>query len=77
MMAKVRGFRIYTVVQVWRGIAAGAKSFPDLSRAQQYMRRAQGRRNPLEDDVQLFEGTIRLVSPARRPAHRAKGAEET
>ncbi len=76
-MTKVRGFRIYTVVEVWRGIAAGAKSFPDLSRAQQYMRRVQGRRNLLEDDVQLFENTISLVSPTRRAAHRARGAEQT
>lgn len=56
--------RIYTVVEVWRGIAVGAKNFGDLRDAHNYVRRLERRCNLLEDDVRLFEGRVRL--PQRR-----------
>ena len=77
MIQNVEGLRIYTVVEVWRGIAAGAKSFVDLGRAQEYMRRAQARRNLQDDDVQLFEDTVRVIPPARRATRHARAAERT
>lgn len=46
---------IYTVVEVWRGIAASAKSFRRLRNAQKHLQRLRRQRNLLEDDVQLFE----------------------
>jgi hypothetical protein len=60
---KVR-FPVYTVVRVWRGIAAGATNFLDLRRAQRYMRRLQ-LRNSQDDDVQLFEGALSVPSRGR------------
>ncbi len=71
-MEKQKGLRIYTVVEVWRGIAAGAKSFVDLNLAERYMRRVQARRSPQEDDVQLFETTLKLATPPGRLGRRER-----
>jgi hypothetical protein len=54
--------RIYTVVEVWRGLAVGAKNFRQLSDAQRYLQRLRRRHNPAEDDVQLFTSSV-LTSP--------------
>jgi hypothetical protein len=53
-----RNLRIYTVVEVWRGIAVGARNFRRLQNAQKYMVRLRRRRNFMEDDVQLFKGVL-------------------
>ena len=57
--------RIYTVVEVWRGMAVGAKNFRRLANAEKHMQRLRRRRNLVEDDVQLFESSMAL-SPLRR-----------
>lgn len=54
--------KLYTVVEVWRGIAVGAKNFTRLRDAQNHRQRLRKRRNLLEDDVQLFEGSVRISS---------------
>jgi hypothetical protein len=56
-------FRVFTVVDVWRGIAVGAKNFRRFQDAQNYMQRLKGRRNLDADDVQLFETRIDMSSP--------------
>ena len=58
----VRGpldLRIYTVVEVWRGIAVGARNFRRLDNAKKHMLRLRDRRNLMEDDVQLFKGVLK------------------
>jgi len=52
--------RIYTVVDVMSGVAVGAKSFSDLTRAQTCLKRLRKGRNLDEDDVQVFEDTVVL-----------------
>jgi hypothetical protein len=52
--------KLYTVVEVWRGMAVGAKTFKHLRNAQKHMQRVRRRRNLLEDDVQLFEDLLDL-----------------
>jgi hypothetical protein len=56
--------RIYTVVEVMRGVGVGAKCFCRLKHAQRYLNRLRKRRNLNEDDVQLFENAV--VLPARQ-----------
>lgn len=68
-MQKQQDVQIYTVVEVWRGMAAGARSFLDLSLAEKYMRRLRARRNPQDDDVQLFGGNLALAPSRRRARH--------
>ena len=58
MKRRARRLTLYTVVEVWRGIAAGAKNFRSLRNAEKYMRRLRRGRNLVEDDVQLFEGSV-------------------
>lgn len=53
---------IYTVVEVWRGIAAGAKNFRRLRNAQKHLQRLRRQRHLLEDDVQLFETKLHHTS---------------
>ena len=60
MKRQTRRLKLYTVVEVWRGMACGARNFKRLKNAQKYMRRLRRRGNPAEDDVQLFETPIRL-----------------
>lgn len=61
MMTKRSKLRIYTVVEVWRGIAQGARSFQRLKNAQKYMRRLRRRYNAMEDDVRLFKSSLRVT----------------
>lgn len=49
---------VYTVVEVTRGVAAGAYCFRRLKEARLYMMRLCKDRNLDEDDVQLFETII-------------------
>jgi len=49
---------LYTVVDVWRGIAVGAYSFQRLGDARKCMARLLAGRNLQEDDVRLFEGLL-------------------
>jgi hypothetical protein len=53
--------RIYTVVDVWRGMAAGSRSFTRLKEARDYMRQIRKIRNLQEDDVRLFEDALQLA----------------
>ncbi len=64
-MPKVRTkLKIYTVVEVMRGIAVGSKSFMRIEDAEICCVRLIKQRNLLEDDVQVFSDWIRL------PTHR-------
>ena len=58
-MKRISRLKIYIVVEVWRGIAASAKNFARLRRAENYMWRLCQGRNLREDDVQLFQSSIR------------------
>jgi len=60
MTKRAKRRRIYIVVDVWRGIANGARSFTKLRQAQQCVRRLEKGRNLVEDDVGLFVSSIRL-----------------
>ncbi len=60
--------QVYTVVDVWRGIAVGAANFRRLRNAQKYVERLQRHRNLMEDDLKLFETTIYAASPRLRTA---------
>ena len=52
------GMRIYTVVEVMRGVAADAYNFRRLKDARMCAKQLCKGRNLDEDDVQLFETTI-------------------
>jgi len=54
--------KLYTVVEVWRGMAASAKNFTKLGDAESYMQWLRRGRNLEEDDVQIFENSIRISS---------------
>ena len=56
--------RIYSVVDVWRGMAVGVSNFRRLKDAQRYLQRLRRHRNLDEDDVQLFESAVAF--PARQ-----------
>ncbi len=61
-MQRTSRLKLYIVVEVWRGIAASAKNFTRLRDAENYMHRRRQGRNLAEDDVQLFEGSVRIPS---------------
>jgi hypothetical protein len=61
-MRRTYKLKLYTVVEVWRGIAASAKSFTRLRDAQKHMLRLRQGRNLAEDDVQLFESSVATPS---------------
>jgi len=52
--------QIYTVVEVWRGMAQRARNFRHMTDAERYMRRIRRRQNPIEDDVAVFKCRLRL-----------------
>ena len=60
MTQGARKVELYTVVEVWRGMAVGAKSFRYLRNAEKHRQRLRRRRNLLEDDVQLFKGLLHV-----------------
>ena len=59
-MQQTSKLNLYTVVGVWRGIAASAKNFTRLRDAEKYMRRLRKGCNLVEDDVRLFEDSLRI-----------------
>ena len=59
--------KIYTVVDVWRGMAVGVRNFRRLKNAQQHVRRLKQHRNLLQDDVRLFETVVALAARQGRP----------
>lgn len=58
MANATRNDRVYTVVDVMRGVAVGAYNFRSFRAARASLKRLRRGRNLQEDDVQLFEGTI-------------------
>jgi hypothetical protein len=56
---RAKKLTIYTVVEVWRGIAQGAKNFKRLRDAKNHMQQVRVRQNPMEDEVALFKGSLR------------------
>lgn len=62
MARRIYKLKLYTVVEVWRGFATGARNFKRRGNAQRYMRRLRRGCNLAEDDVQLFECPICLSS---------------
>jgi hypothetical protein len=71
MTREQKRIRVYTVVEVWRGLADRARSFVDADRARRYLRSARHRHNLLEDDVKLFDGTITLTAVGKRLRRRS------
>ncbi len=61
------GTRIYTVVDVMRGVAVGAYSFRRARDARVCIKRLRSGRSLEEDDVRLFESTIDALAEPRRP----------
>lgn len=57
-MAKRSKRRVYTVIEVWRGMAVAATTFRTLAAARRLVRRLNRKYDPMEGDVQLFEGII-------------------
>lgn len=53
-----RTLRVYTVVDVFRGCAEGARTFVRYTDARAHFRKIRRGRNLDNDDVQLFEDTI-------------------
>lgn len=50
--------KIYTVVEVFRGIAEATYSFGHLKDAQRHLKQFRKERNLDEDDAQIFENEI-------------------
>ena len=61
-MQRTSRLKLYIVVEVWRGIAASAKNFTHLVDAHKYMQRLRRGRNLTEDDIQVFESSVRISS---------------
>lgn len=61
--------QIYTVIEMWRGLAIDATSFTSLRRARSFATRVRGRQNEMEDDVAIFASSPRLP-PRMRPGTR-------
>lgn len=51
--------KLYTVVEVWRGIAKGATNFTCLADAETFAQRLRRRRNPQEDEITVFDSPVR------------------
>lgn len=58
--------RLFTVVDVWRGMAVGARNFRKKENAQRYLQRLRRQRKLAEDDVQLFETAVHLSPSSLR-----------
>lgn len=59
---------IYTVVDVWRGLAVGARSFTSKARADEYLGELRRSKDLMEDDAELFESSLSI---ALRPSTRS------
>ena len=53
--SKISEIPIYTVVDVYRGVAVDAQSFKQLRDAHIYAQKLTKKRNLQEDDVQIFK----------------------
>ncbi len=53
--------QIYTIVEVWRGMAASSRSFTRLKDAREYMRWLRKGRNLQEDDIAVYEDSVQLA----------------
>ena len=69
-MADTTGEMVWTVVEVWRGVADRAHVFASRSDARRLYLRLSRRCNLEEDDVQMFETNI--VKPSRRARRRGR-----
>ena len=63
-MATKHSLRIYTVVDVMSGVAVGVKHFMDPRDAKRRLKRLLKGRDLNEDDVQLFETTVKHADRA-------------
>lgn len=57
-MAKRSKRQVYTVVEVWRGMAVAATTFRTLVAARRLVRRLHRKYDSAESDIQLFEGAV-------------------
>ena len=73
MRATTVKVQIYTVVEVWRGMAQGARNFRRMRDAQRYMRRLRRRQNPVQDEAALFTGSFPLELNGRAEQQRDSG----
>lgn len=53
-----RKIKVFTVVEVWRGLAVSAKNFTRIADAKRYRERLRRKQNLIEDDVVVFEGVL-------------------
>ncbi len=67
MLRTSPGMRIYTVVDVARGVAVGAQSFQRLRDARAFMRQLCDGRDLQEDDVQLFASSVEMAETPTPP----------
>lgn len=52
---------IYTVVDVWRGLAVDARSFTSRARADEYLGELRRSKDLTEDDAELFESSLAIA----------------
>ena len=64
MAKSKRGVRIYTVVDVMSGVAVGVEHFLNSRDAKRRLNRLRIGRDLNEDDVQLFEATMKQADNA-------------
>lgn len=50
--------QVFTVVEVWRGMAVRVRNFRRSLDAERFFRRLQHRHNLMEDDVQIFRTSL-------------------
>lgn len=60
MRTRTTKVKIYTVVEVWRGMAQSAKSFDNVASAEKYMQRLRKHQNPLDDEAALFKTVLHV-----------------
>jgi hypothetical protein len=82
MKTKPDKIRIYTVVEVWRGMAANARNFTSVTAAEAHRKRVTRRQNPAEDDVAIFKTHVRAPrwapkSRLSRPTKSLSGRRKT
>jgi len=61
MRATPGRLQVYTVVEVWRGLAQSVRNFRRLEDAQAYAQRLRRRQNPTDDEVALFKSSLRAA----------------
>jgi hypothetical protein len=58
MSRRSNRLEMFTVVEVWRGMAVSARNFRRLKNAQKHVQRLQQHRNLFEDDIRVFETSL-------------------